>query len=102
MANFNLYDFSDVLKNNLKLGDKNDEVGHLQELLAIDPSVYPEGLITNYFGSLTDKAVKKIQEKFTVPVTGDVDEKTREVIISNSVKQKIIDRNDVPEIASLS
>jgi len=102
VANFNLYDFSDVLKNNLKLGDKNDEVGHLQELLAIDPSVYPEGLITNYFGSLTDKAVKKIQEKFTVPVTGVVDEKTREVIISNSVKQKIIERNDVPEIASLS
>ncbi len=101
VSDFNLYDFSDILKNNLKLGDKSDEVGHLQELLAIDPNVYSEGLITNYFGPLTEKAVKKIQEKFELPISGQLDEKTRESIISNSVKQKIIERSDIPEISFL-
>lgn len=101
VSDFNLYDFSDILKNNLKLGDKSDEVGHLQELLAIDPNVYSEGLITNYFGPLTEKAVKKIQEKFELPISGQLDEKTRESVISNSVKQKIIERSDIPEISFL-
>jgi peptidoglycan hydrolase-like protein with peptidoglycan-binding domain len=102
ISNFNLYDFSEFLKSNLKLGDKNDEVGHLQELLAIDPSVYPEGLVTNYFGPLTESAVKKSQEKAGLALTGQVDEKTREVVILNSVKQKITERNDVVEIKYLS
>lgn len=102
VSNFNLYDFSDILKNNLKLGDKSDEVGHLQELLATDPNVYQEGLVTNYFGPLTEKAVKKIQEKFGLPISGQLDEKTRESVISNSVKQKIVERTDIPEISFLS
>ncbi|HRH30755.1 MAG TPA: peptidoglycan-binding protein [Candidatus Paceibacterota bacterium] len=102
VSNFNLYDFSEFLKSNLKLGDKNDEVGHLQELLAIDPSIYPEGLVTNYFGPLTENAVKKSQEKAGLALTGQVDEKTREVVILNSVKQKITERNDIVEIKYLS
>lgn len=60
----------------MSLGDKNHDVKHLQILLASDPSLYPEGLITGYFGSLTEKAVKKFQEKYKIAATGAIDKET--------------------------
>jgi len=47
----------------LSFGDRGDEVTKLQELLAKDPAVYPEGLVTGYFGSLTRAAINRFQEK---------------------------------------
>ena len=44
-------------------GTKGDEVKQLQEFLKTMPEVYPEGLITGYFGPLTEAAVKRFQEK---------------------------------------
>ena len=48
---------------NLYKGLRNEEVEHLQEFLSEYPEIYPEGLVTGYFGSLTEKAVKKFQKK---------------------------------------
>jgi hypothetical protein len=48
---------------NLKFGHKGDDVKKLQTIL-LSESVYPEGLITGYFGNLTKKAVIKFQEKY--------------------------------------
>lgn len=48
----------------LKQGLKNGDVTLLQTWLARDPSVYPEGKITGYFGSLTRMAVIRFQEKY--------------------------------------
>ena len=42
-------------------GSVGESVRILQTLLAKDPGVYPEGLITGYFGSLTEKAVQRFQ-----------------------------------------
>ena len=47
----------------LRRGMEDEEVKKLQEFLSTMPDVYPEGLITGYFGFLTEKAVKKFQEK---------------------------------------
>jgi peptidoglycan hydrolase-like protein with peptidoglycan-binding domain len=47
----------------LRKGAANEEVTRLQEFLKTDPQVYPEGLVTGYFGTITEKAVKKFQEK---------------------------------------
>ncbi len=49
----------------LRFGMKGMEVVYLQNFLAKDPALYPEGLITGYFGTLTKKAVVKFQEKYT-------------------------------------
>jgi peptidoglycan hydrolase-like protein with peptidoglycan-binding domain len=46
----------------LKRGMKGDDVQLLQEFLATDPQIYPEGYTTGYFGPLTEKAVKNFQE----------------------------------------
>lgn len=42
-------------------GVSGDEVTKLQTYLASDPSLYPEALITGYFGTLTEKAVGRFQ-----------------------------------------
>jgi peptidoglycan hydrolase-like protein with peptidoglycan-binding domain len=55
----------------------------LQTLLATKPEIYPEGLITGYFGQLTKKAVQKFQLNYKVvgskndPGFGFVGPKTR-------------------------
>ncbi len=75
----------------LRKGVTDEEVKRLQEFLKTDPEVYPEGLVTGYFGPLTEKAVKKFQEKHAEDVlrplglsegTGIVGPKTIEKINS--------------------
>jgi len=64
------------LINQLRRGMTSEEVKRLQEILATDPDVYPEGLITGYFGRLTEKAVKKFQKKVCLEEVGLVGPKT--------------------------
>src|SRR3990167_5890044 len=58
------------LTRNLVQGMSGEDVKTLQTILATDPEIYPEGLITGFFGSLTEKAVKKFQNKFGVINSG--------------------------------
>lgn len=44
----------------------SDDVRRLQVLLASDKELYPEGIITGYYGQLTKKAVGKFQIKYGV------------------------------------
>ena len=64
-----IYVFSKILSR----GDQNKHVDHLQILLASESSLYPEGLITGYFGKLTEKAVLLFQQKYGIPATGIAD-----------------------------
>ncbi len=61
---------------NLKVGMSGDDIKTLQEFLATDHDVYPEGLITGYFGKLTEKAVKKLQKKLCLEEVGSIGPKT--------------------------
>jgi hypothetical protein len=62
----------------LREGSTGDEVRVLQALLAVDSSIYPEGLVTGYFGRLTAQAVRKFQAKHKLEQVGQVGPKTRE------------------------
>lgn len=62
----------------LKEGDRNENVKTLQALLAADPDIYPEGLITGFFGKATAKAVRKFQARNNLPQVGRVGPKTLE------------------------
>jgi len=55
----------------LKLGSENKEVRQLQELLAKDQGIYPEGKVTGYFGALTRKAVQNFQKKYGIVSSGN-------------------------------
>jgi hypothetical protein len=59
-----------VINRNLALRDLGPEVTKLQGLLAGDTSIYPEKLITGYFGSLTQKAVQRFQCKYNIVCSG--------------------------------
>ena len=54
----------------LAIGSRGDDVRNLQTFLAQFPNVYPEGLITSYFGPLTEKAVQRWQTKHNIITSG--------------------------------
>ena len=61
----------------LRLGDKGDSVKLLQTLLASDPSIYPEGTVSGVFGPLTQKALKRYQQKHGLDQVGFVGRQRR-------------------------
>ncbi len=62
---------SAVFARTLKKGSQGADVKKLQELLAADKEVYPEGEITGYFGPATAKAIGRFQEKYDLASPGD-------------------------------
>lgn len=50
----------------LRKGIRSEDVGRLQRLLTTKPEIYPEGLVTGYFGQSTEKAVQKFQLTYNV------------------------------------
>ena len=65
------------LTRSLTRGTSGDDVRKLQEFLATDKEVYPDGLITGFFGPLTEVAVKKWQKKHGIEALGIVGPQTR-------------------------
>ncbi len=54
-----------VFQTNLYFGAKSDNVKCLQEFLKSQgPDIYPEGIISGWFGFLTKTAVVRFQEKY--------------------------------------
>lgn len=60
----------------LRWGMTGEDVELLQEILKTDPEIYPEGLVTGYFGPLTYNAVKKFQKAAGIDQVGQVGPKT--------------------------
>ncbi len=60
-----------------KRGDKNIEIEHLQEILYSENVSFPDNLITGYFGSYTENALRQFQKKYGLRVTGIVDVPTQ-------------------------
>ena len=54
------------LTQSLSLGAAGEQVSKLQTFLRELPSIYPEALITGYFGTLTMSAVKRFQAQFGI------------------------------------
>lgn len=60
----------------LREGAEGDDVRAIQALLAEDMEVYPEGVISGYYGRLTAAAVKRFQKKHGFEQVGHVGPKT--------------------------
>lgn len=80
----------------LQRGIKDDEVKILQEFLKQSPDIYPEGLVTGYFGPLTEAAVKRFQKKYGIETIGIVGPKTRakinELILTKPISTEKIEK----------
>lgn len=62
----------DMLTRQLQLGMSGADVSSLQTFLAQDNTIYPQGLITGYFGSLTKSAVSNFQARNGIATVGRV------------------------------
>jgi len=54
----------------LSVGVSGADVTSLQQFLAADSAVYPEGTASGYFGPLTEQAVQRWQAKYNVVTSG--------------------------------
>ena len=72
-----------MLRENLSEGMSGEDVSELQRVLARDREVYPEGLVTGYFGTLTKEAVARWQQKNSLSPTGVVNRETLQKLAIN-------------------
>lgn len=56
----------------LRVGMSGEDVRALQEALAKEPGVYPEGLVTGYYGPLTEEALRRLKAKHNLEEEGMV------------------------------
>ena len=95
--------FGSVAEAQVAIGSRSEEVKMIQEILKTDPSIYPQGLVTGYFGVLTQEAIKKLQRRCGLPETGIIDSTTERCIYPIDYKVKItfpnggevLDRNTI-------
>lgn len=54
----------------LSVGSTGEDVTRLQQFLARDRNIYPEGMVTGYYGALTEAAVKRWQAAYNIVTSG--------------------------------
>lgn len=64
--------YAATLTRELEQGMTGTDVSSLQTYLAQDPSLYPQGLVTGFFGFLTKSAVANYQSQVGLPSVGRV------------------------------
>ncbi|OHA73716.1 MAG: hypothetical protein A2940_01555 [Candidatus Wildermuthbacteria bacterium RIFCSPLOWO2_01_FULL_48_29] len=62
----------EALTRDLDKGATGEEVRRLQQCLAQDPQIYPEGIVNGSYGALTQKAVIRFQEKYAAEVLAPI------------------------------
>ncbi len=68
------------LVSTLSEGSSGEQVKVLQAALAADPTVYPQGLITGFYGPLTKMAVMRFQHEHDLPEVGAVGPQTLDAL----------------------
>jgi len=58
------------LSGTFRIGMRNNKVKLLQEYLAKDKEVYPQGITSGYYGPLTRSAVERFQRKYNIVSSG--------------------------------
>ncbi|RJQ34044.1 hypothetical protein C4556_03355 [Candidatus Parcubacteria bacterium] len=61
-----------LVTSTLSPGASGSQVSELQTFLATDATIYPEGLVTGYYGSLTTAAVQRLQCRESIVCSGSV------------------------------
>lgn len=69
---FSTVNAADQITAQLDLGATGTNVTNLQQFLAADATLYPQGLVTGYYGSLTAAAVSRFQARYGFDQVGRV------------------------------
>ncbi len=78
-----------ALANNLAQGDRGEQVTLLQTWLAQDPAIYPEALVTGYFGKLTTAAVIRFQNKYQTEILAPWNLTTGNGFVGSTTRKKL-------------
>jgi len=73
-------DVKTILKDGLQEGMSDEDIKKIQEVLATDTTIYPEGKVTGYYGPLTKEALKRFQSRHGLEVTGSLNDETRDLL----------------------
>ncbi len=65
-----------LLNPGITIGMTGDDVRIIQSALKTNPSLYPSGIVSGYFGNATKEAVMNFQKKYSMPQTGYMDVST--------------------------
>lgn len=71
-----------IIGSQLDFGERNNDVTSLQSFFADNVMIYPEGLVTGYFGGMTKGAVLRFQAQYGFDQVGRVGPLTRDKINS--------------------
>jgi peptidoglycan hydrolase-like protein with peptidoglycan-binding domain len=63
---------ADMITRQLEYGMSGSDVGAMQTFFAKDSTIYPQGLVTSYFGTMTKNAVINFQTKNNIAPAGRV------------------------------
>ncbi len=69
---FGVQQASAALVSPMAIGTRSAQVTQLQQFLAANSAIYPEGLVTGYFGPLTAAAVTQFQLNYDISPVGQV------------------------------
>src|SRR3989344_3843630 len=75
-----LFASAETFNRQLQVGMSGADVSALQSFLAQDATLYPQGLMTGYFGLLTKAAVANFQARNGLPAVGRVGPMTLPVL----------------------
>jgi peptidoglycan hydrolase-like protein with peptidoglycan-binding domain len=64
----------------LELGETNSDIKKIQKLLATDPSIYPYGVASGFFGPKTEEGIKNFQTRFGLNAVGAVGPSTKALL----------------------
>jgi len=93
--------FASALNRELSVGMSGTDVSVLQTFLAKDATIYPQGLVTGYFGFLTKSAVANFQSANNIPSVGRVGPQTLPVL-NFQIENGIGNNRIAPTISSVS
>lgn len=72
MLSFSIASAQNTISRQLSIGSRGADVTTLQNFLATDKTIYPEGLVTGYYGTLTARAVSRFQSANGLPAVSRV------------------------------
>jgi peptidoglycan hydrolase-like protein with peptidoglycan-binding domain len=72
--------YAEIINRQLQVGMRGTDVSLVQAFLAKDPELYPQGLVTGYFGFLTKAAVSNFQSRNGIDPVGRIGPVTLPVI----------------------
>ncbi len=92
---------ADALNRQLEVGMTGSDVSALQTFLAADATLYPQGLVTGYFGFLTKAAVSNFQSRNGIAAVGRVGPVTLP-ILNLQMNGGVANNEKAPLISSVS